>query len=70
MLSRDQLLQAAETYGTPLYVYDARVLDARIQRAIQAFQGARIFFAMKANSNLHIVSRLKDQGLGFEVVSY
>ena len=70
MLSRDQLLQAAETYGTPLYVYDARVLDARIQRAVQAFQGARVFFAMKANSNLHIVSRMKDQGLGFEVVSY
>ncbi|GEM48054.1 diaminopimelate decarboxylase [Deinococcus cellulosilyticus] len=70
MLSRDQLLQAAETYGTPLYVYDARVLDDRIQRAVQAFQGARIFFAMKANSNLHLLRRMKEQGLGFEVVSY
>ncbi|GGJ20956.1 diaminopimelate decarboxylase [Deinococcus roseus] len=70
MLSREQLLHAAETHGTPLYVYDARVLDERIQRAIQAFSGAKIFFAMKANSNLHIVRRMKDQGLGFEVVSY
>lgn len=70
MLSRDQLIQAAETYGTPLYVYDARVLDRQIQRAMQAFDGARIFFAMKANSNLHIVRRMNGHGLGFEVVSY
>ena len=69
MLSRDQLLEAAERFGTPLYVYDAREIDAAHGRARRAFAGARMFYAMKANPNLTILRRLRSAGVGFEAVS-
>ncbi|MBB6097040.1 diaminopimelate decarboxylase [Deinobacterium chartae] len=69
MLTDAQLLEAAERFGTPLYVYDASVIDRQVARVQEAFAGARVFYAMKANPNLTLLSRLRAQGIGFEVVS-
>ncbi|WP_041230911.1 diaminopimelate decarboxylase [Deinococcus peraridilitoris] len=69
MLSPDQLLQAADRFGTPLYVYDASEIDTALKRVRDAFPGARIFYAMKANSNFAVLRRLRAQGVGFEAVS-
>ncbi len=69
MLSRDQLLEAAALFGTPLYVYDAREIDAALKRVRQAFGEARVFYAMKANPNFAILRRLRAAGVGFEAVS-
>lgn len=66
---RTDLLQAAEQFGTPLYVYDAAELDAALKRVQNAFAGARIFYAMKANPNLNVLRRFAAAGLGFECVS-
>ena len=69
MLTDAQLLEAAQRYGTPIYVYDASELDAAVQRVRASFGAARIFYAMKANPNLTILSRLRAAGTGFECVS-
>lgn len=50
--SPEQLWNLADTYGTPLWVYDAQVIRARIAQ-LQAFDTVR--FAQKACSNIHIL---------------
>ncbi|WP_045233367.1 diaminopimelate decarboxylase [Deinococcus pimensis] len=69
MLPDEQLLEAAERFGTPLYVYDAREIDAALARVRAAFGDARVFYAMKANSNFAVLRRLRAAGVGFEAVS-
>ncbi|WP_291424092.1 diaminopimelate decarboxylase [Deinococcus sp.] len=69
MLSADLLQTAAKRFGTPLYVYDAAELDAALGRVQSAFAQARIFYAMKANPNMHLLTRLAAAGVGFECVS-
>ncbi|MFC4425645.1 diaminopimelate decarboxylase [Deinococcus navajonensis] len=61
--------EAAKRFGTPLYVYDAAELDAALGRVHSAFGDARVYYAMKANPNLHLLRRLLAAGVGFECVS-
>lgn len=65
------LKSLAERFGTPLWVYDATVLDARIADWKQAFADPRqrICYAVKANGNLALLQRIARAGLGFDVVS-
>ncbi|CAM3891861.1 diaminopimelate decarboxylase [Deinococcus frigens] len=63
------LHDAAERFGTPLYVYDAAELDAALARVRAAFGTARVYYAMKANPNLTLLRRLHGAGVGFECVS-
>ncbi|GGQ98130.1 diaminopimelate decarboxylase [Deinococcus ruber] len=68
-LTDEQLHQAADRFGTPLYVYSAAELDAALGRVQQAFSGTRIWYAMKANPNLTLLRRMRAAGVGFECVS-
>ncbi|AAF11313.1 diaminopimelate decarboxylase [Deinococcus radiodurans] len=68
-LSRHALQDAAQRFGTPLYLYDAEELDAALWRVQRAFGDARIFYAMKANPNLNLLRRYAAAGVGFECVS-
>ena len=56
----------AKKFGTPLYVYDRRVIDQRIAD-LQAFDVVR--FAQKACSNLAILDRVRKQGVVVDAVS-
>jgi diaminopimelate decarboxylase len=66
---RTLLLEAAQTFGTPLYAYDWHVIQTQLARLQTAFGTAKIFYAMKANPNLGIIKRLNALGVGFEAVS-
>jgi diaminopimelate decarboxylase len=57
--------------GTPAYVYDLDAVAAAWRRVNAAFEplGADVLFAVKANSNLAVLSRLARTGAGFDVVS-
>ncbi len=47
----DELLNLADTYGTPLYAFDARVLKARLARLRAALpQNVELCYAVKANT--------------------
>ncbi len=66
---KTRLLEAAQTYGTPLYAYDWQVIQTQLERLKTAFGTAKIFYAIKANPNLGILKRLHHLGVGFEAVS-
>jgi len=60
-----------EAYGSPLYVYDADRIAAQYNKLTQAFQGVnhRALYACKANTNLNILSFLRQLGAGLDTVS-
>lgn len=62
--------ELAEQHGTPLYLYSAATLSRHL-RAWQEPLGDRgmICYAVKANSNLGVLSLLASQGSGFDIVS-
>jgi diaminopimelate decarboxylase len=57
-------------YGSPLYVYDAKILKKKAEILTEAAKGFHISYAMKANSNSHIIKTLQDSGVkNVDVVS-
>ena len=58
-------------FGSPLYVYDAGVIEAAYRRVEAAFAGVDLLIAysVKANSNLEILRRLRTLGAGADIVS-
>ncbi|WP_279627789.1 diaminopimelate decarboxylase [Flavobacterium urumqiense] len=71
MQSKD-LLQLAEQFGNPLYVYDAEKIQSQYNRLSKAFSKVnklRINYAMKALSNVAILQLLKEMGSGLDTVS-
>ncbi|MPQ68768.1 MULTISPECIES: diaminopimelate decarboxylase [Pseudomonas] len=65
-LADNLLLQLAEQHGTPLWVYDGRLIQERI-RQLCAFDTVR--FAQKACSNLHILRLMREAGARVDAVS-
>jgi diaminopimelate decarboxylase len=63
----------AKEHGTPLYVYDAETIreQARALTAafVPRFPRLKLRYALKANTNVHIVRLLLAEGLSPEVVS-
>jgi diaminopimelate decarboxylase len=61
----------ARRFGTPLYVYSATAIRARVAAFERAFsrQSHTICYSVKANSNLSVLRLLASLGCGFDVVS-
>lgn len=71
-MKNDNLLQMVETYGSPLYVYDAAKIESQYKRLTQAFskiERFEIHYAVKALSNISILKILKKLGSGLDTVS-
>ncbi|MDI3490383.1 MAG: diaminopimelate decarboxylase [Thauera sp.] len=65
------LTQIAEQFGTPTYVYSKAALTSAFEAWRQALSGrkALVCYAVKANSNLGILSVFAQLGAGFDIVS-
>jgi len=66
------LLQVAQEFGNPVYVYDANKIISQYQRLTNAFakvERLRVNYAVKALSNISILKLLKNQGAGLDTVS-
>ncbi len=65
------LARLAQEYGTPLYVYSRAALEANYQAFDAALAGLPhlVCYAVKANSNLGVLSVLALQNAGFDIVS-
>lgn len=65
------LNELASQYGTPCYVYSHAAIKANWQAINHAFSSFphQICYAVKANSNLHILKLLTQLGSGFDIVS-
>jgi diaminopimelate decarboxylase len=65
------LERLAEKYGTPLYVYSATAIRARLNAFARAFRPIphTLCYSVKANSLLAILRLIAREGAGFDVVS-
>ncbi|HEY8179054.1 MAG TPA: diaminopimelate decarboxylase [Candidatus Limnocylindria bacterium] len=63
------LAQAVERWGTPLYLTDLDTAAANLAAYRDAFPGALIAYAVKANPDPQLLRRLADEGAGAEVVT-
>ncbi|MBI3238036.1 MAG: diaminopimelate decarboxylase [Flavobacteriia bacterium] len=65
------LCEVAQTFGTPVYVYDEAKIIENYQRLKHAFgkQDVKLHYALKALNNTTILKTLRNQGAGLEAVS-
>lgn len=63
------LLDVAATAGTPTYVYSRDAIARQYAMLRDAFPGAEICYAVKANANLAVLRLMRELGAGFDIVS-
>ncbi len=63
--------KVANEYGTPVYVYDFNYMKEQYKKLKSAFEGSKslITYAVKANSNLSVISNFAKEGSGADCVS-
>ena len=67
----ETLRRLAQQFGTPLYAYSEEVIAERYAVLSKAVSAAKslLCYAVKANSNLSIISKFVQLGAGFDIVS-
>ena len=70
-LSTEQLLQAANEFGTPLYVYHAEKIKEQYGKLTSAFSilDTKFFYASKALTNINILRYVKEIGCNIDCSS-
>src|SRR5690606_33462270 len=71
-MNSQNLLQLAEEFGSPLYVYDAEKMQSQYNRLTKAFakvEKLKINYAVKALSNISVLKQFKKMGSGLDTVS-
>ena len=70
-LSLQQLKEAAEQFGTPLYVYHAEKITEQYQKLQTAFSKSdvQIFYACKALTNINILQHVRSLGSNIDCSS-
>jgi diaminopimelate decarboxylase len=70
-LSREYLIQLAEQFGTPLYVYHADKIKEQYEKLESAFKdcNAKFFYACKALSNINVLKYIESIGASLDCVS-
>jgi len=70
-LSNEQLLQLANEFGTPLYVYRAEKIKEQYERLQSAFSTSdtKFFYAAKALTNINILKYIKSIGCNVDCSS-
>lgn len=64
------VIQITKEYGSPAFIYSSKAINDNFQSYRNEIrEGDLICYAVKANSNLHILKLLSDLGSGFDVVS-
>ena len=64
------VIQITKEYGSPAFIYSSKAINDNFQSyQSEIREGDLICYAVKANSNLHILKLLSNLGSGFDVVS-
>lgn len=65
------LLEVANEFGTPLYVYDSEVIKSQYNKLISAFPktNIKLKYAAKALTNISILKYIRSLGAGLDAVS-
>ncbi|WP_296637274.1 diaminopimelate decarboxylase [Polaribacter sp.] len=72
-MENTQLIELANKYGSPLYVYDTDKIASQYNRLTSAFsniKNLKLNYAVKALSNVNILKFFKNLGAGLDTVSY
>ena len=71
-LSRQQLIDIANEYGTPVYVYHAEKIQYQFQNLQNAFSGSdvKFFYAAKALTNINVLKHIKNIGCNVDCSSF
>jgi diaminopimelate decarboxylase len=64
-------LEIARNAGTPVYVYDAAIMQRQAERLKNAFRSTptRFMYACKALTNMAVLKQMRELGMGVDVVS-
>ena len=67
----DQFINIANTYGTPVYVYNAATITKQYQKLVNAFKHSdvKIFYACKALTNINILKHVANIGANIDCSS-
>jgi diaminopimelate decarboxylase len=70
-LSKEQLIDIAKEFGTPVYIYHAEKIEEQLNELNTAFKDckAKFFYAAKALTNINILKLLHSLGAGIDCVS-
>lgn len=71
-MKESTLLQIAEDYGSPIYVYDAHKIESQYNRLKTAFSGVKklkIHYAAKALTNISVIKFVSKLGAALDTVS-
>ncbi|MBY0477147.1 MAG: diaminopimelate decarboxylase [Chitinophagaceae bacterium] len=70
-LANEQLIQIAEQFGTPVYVYHAEKINTQYEKLKNGFAvlDTRIFYACKALTNINILRYIKSIGCNVDCSS-
>lgn len=71
-MNTDNLIQIAEEFGSPLYVYDAHKMEDQYTRLTSAFSNVKnlkINYAAKALTNISVLRFIHQLGAGLDTVS-
>lgn len=70
-LSSEYLVELAQTFGTPLYIYHAEKIKEQYDKLQSAFANcnARFFYACKALSNINVLKYIERMGASVDCVS-
>jgi diaminopimelate decarboxylase len=70
-LSNEVLLETANRFGTPLYVYHAEKIKEQYEKLTSAFSGmdTQFFYASKALTNINILRYVKETGCNIDCSS-
>ena len=71
-MNKEHLLDLANKYGSPLYVYDTNIIASQYKRITDAFEKVgklQLNYAVKALSNINILRFFKNLGAGLDTVS-
>ncbi len=70
-VTNQQLIDIANTYGTPVYVYHAEKIKEQYQKLTNAFEGMDVlfFYACKALTNISVLQYVKEIGCNVDCSS-
>jgi len=71
-MENQELIRIVEEYGSPIYVYNGATIESQFNRLNKAFhkiESFKIYYAVKALSNISILKLLKKVGTGLDTVS-
>jgi diaminopimelate decarboxylase len=70
VIGDSSVVQLAETYGTPIFIYDRAVLDRKYDALRAALPGRfAIYYSIKANPASAVVKHFLNRGCGIEIAS-